>query len=91
MATEREIANYLSHRDQDSNKCLNTLKQYNRADKIRQTITITITANKETTKITTTIRKTITRQDRLGETPEIGQEDITEMYANYVEKKDIQQ
>ena len=90
MATEREIANYPSHRGQDSNKCLNTPKQYSRADKIK-TIKTTITANKETTKITITIRKTITRKDRLGETPETGQEDTNEMYANCAEKKDTQQ
>ena len=45
----------------------------------------------QTTKITTITRKAITRQDRLGETPEIGQEDTNEMYSNCVEKKDTQQ
>ena len=88
MATEREIANYPSHQGQDSNKCPNTPKQYSKADKTK-TIKTTITVNKGIPKTTTKTRKTTTRKDRIGETPD--QEETHGIYANYAEKVTTQQ
>ena len=97
-AIAHEIANYLSRRDRDLNRCPNTHRQSNKAGNSKPTTRITTTTikgittiNRGITRTITKTRKTITLQDRLGETQETGQEDTTETYVNCVEKKAIQQ